>query len=238
MGKLIKLQVRNIFHNKVFYICTGITLLLSVIITYIGSLLTKEVSTTTALGEAITTITTGVDMLGMIFITILCTFDFSEGTVKNIISRGYTKVQFLFSKYIASLIGILVMDLIIIVVQFILYTKNGLGYEANMPLLLLFGLLKIVVYTVFYGTMAFVLEKTSSGIIANLFLPNIFSLIIATADSNLKVNMSKYWIDNVSSKFIQKPVVSNLGFPLIMYLLYIVIFISIGIYFTKNKDVK
>ena len=238
MKRLIKLQLRNIFHNKVFYVCTGISLLLTVVFVFVGSLISKDSSTTTVLQGAIGTINSGVDTLGMIFITIFCTFDFSEGTAKNIIARGYTKVQFLFSKYIASLIGILAMDLILIIVQFILYFKNGLGYEASMPLQLFVGMFRIVAYTVLYGTVAFILEKTSSAVIANLFAPNVLSLALITADTNLKVNMSKYWIDSVATKFVDKPIMANAGFPLVMYIIYIVLFVLIGIYFARGKDIK
>ena len=35
MGKLIKLQLRNVFHNKLFYVCTGIMILLSPVVTFL-----------------------------------------------------------------------------------------------------------------------------------------------------------------------------------------------------------
>ena len=50
-----------------------------------------------------------VSIIGMLFITIFCTFDFSEGTTKNIIGRGYSRIKLLISKYIGSFIGIITL---------------------------------------------------------------------------------------------------------------------------------
>ena len=241
MNKLLKLQLRNIFHNKLFYICLGISLLLNVVVAYTASLLIKSLSpsaATTAMQGAVGIITGGVDIVGMIFITLVCTFDFTEGTTKNIIARGYSKVQLLFSKYIASLIGMLAIILISAIISFILYAKNGIGFESVMGLQLVVAIFSILAYTVFYGTLAFVLEKNSSAIIANMFAPQIVMLLFSVADSNLKTNMSKYWIGNVADTFTKKPTVANMGFPIIMYTAYIALFIVIGIYLTKRKEIK
>lgn len=238
MNRLVKLQLRNIFHNKLFYVCLGISLLINIGVTYVSEIIAKTPTSTTAMTAVISQFTSGVDIIGMVFITIFCTFDFSEGTTKNIIARGYTKTQLLFSKYIASLIGILTMILLMSVLSFILYIKNGLGFEANMGNQFIVALFSILAYTVFYGTIAFTLEKTSSAIIANMFAPNIFALILGLADSNLKVNMTKYWISNVGTTFSNSPTLTNMTFPIIMYIIYIVVFSFIGIYIAKNKEIK
>jgi len=239
MRRLIKLNLRNIFHNKLFYVCLGLSLLLNVGVSFLSEVLFKSVGVNTKALESLTSVfTSGVDIIAMIFITLYCTFDFSEGTTKNIIARGYSKTKLLISKYIASLIGVLAIILISATLSFVLYIKNGLGYNSSMPLSILVGIIGVVAYTILYATVAFSLEKTSSSIIANMFIPNIINLVIGIADSNLHAKMSRYWIDNVNNSFINNPTASNMIFPIVMYLIYIVILTFIGIQIAKNKEIK
>ena len=107
-----------------------------------------------------------------------------------------------------------------------------------MPLVLIFSLFKILSYTVLYATIAFILEKTSSAIIANLFFPSIVSLALDLADSKLHANISKIWIDNIGTKFLEKPILSNMSMPIIMYIIYIVLVAVIGIQIVKVKEIK
>ena len=238
MNRLIKLQLRNIFYNKLFYVCLGINILLSPVITFVMSLTTKMVKTRPFLPEVQAFLTTEVGLISMLFITIFCTFDFMEGTAKNIIARGYSKTKFLLSKYIASLIGLFSMYGIIILVTFVLFIKNGLGYQSSMPIMLLFIVFNVVAYTIIYATISFILEKNSSAIIVNLFFPNIVMLVLNIVDSNLHANTSKYWIGNVGEKFLEKPIMSNLSFPLLMFLIYIIACILIGLYVARRKEIK
>ena len=238
MKRLVKLQVRNIFHNKLFYVCLILTLVLNNLGTFLLSVFGKDAGDVTIFGQITSLLTTGVDIIGMLFITIYCTFDFNEGTTKNIIGRGYSRIKFLFSKYIGSLIGIFSMELIVSVVIFLLYAKNGLGWESNMSLIMLVGIVKIITFTIVYSTIAFIVEKNSIAIIINLVLPNIITLLFGMSDSNLHTHMSKYWIENVGSKFASKATASNMGFPLIMYLVYTLIFVGLGMYFANRKEIK
>lgn len=238
MKRLIKLQVRNIFHNKLFYICLGIMVLMQVGFTFIGGLFIKTTAPVKVMPEIISMLAGATGIISTIFITVFCTFDFSEGTTKNIVARGYSKKKLLLSKYMGSLIGIFTMQVIMGILIFFMYIKNGLGYESTMLLSIIIYVIGIIAYTILYATLAFILEKTSSAIIANLFAPNILLIGIGIADTNLKTNISKYWIDNVSSTFLDKPTIGNMVFPIIMYIIYIVALTLLGIYSAKNKEIK
>ena len=238
MNRLIKLQLRNIFYNKLFYVCLILNLFMSPIVKFIMSLTTKTSSAVKVLPEFQSFISSEIGLISMLFITLFCTFDFTEGTVKNIIGRGYNVSKLLISKYIASFIGLLCTYGISFIVIFVLYIKNGLGYEASMPLVLTFSIFKILSYIVLYATIAFILEKTSSAIIANLFFPSIVSLALDLADSKLHANISKIWIDNIGTKFLEKPILSNMSMPIIMYIIYIVLVAIIGIQIVKVKEIK
>lgn len=238
MKRLIKLQVRNIFHNKLFYVCLAINLLMSPIAIFIMSLTSKLAPTTQVLSGIVDFLSSEVGIVSMIFITLFCTFDFTEGTAKNIVGRGYSVVKLLVSKYIASLIGLLCMYGIIILVFFVLFIKNGMGYEASMPLIFIYSIFSIIAYTVFYGTIAFILEKNSAAIIGNMFISNIISIVLGIVDTNLHINTSKYWIDNVGVKFLDKPVLNNIYMPIVMYIIYTVVVFIIGMKIVKEKEIK
>ena len=238
MKNLVKLQLRNIFHNKFFYVCLILSVALTEVFSFIETILSSTKDVRLVFPEIINSLTSEVGIIGMIFITLLCTFDFSEGTTKNIVGRGYSKIKLLLSKYIAALTGLFIMYGIQIILIFILFAKNGLGFDSNVPITLLFIIFKIVAFTIFYATIAFVLEKTSSAIITNLFLPNIATIVFGIVDKNLHMNISKYWIENVGLDFISTPALSNLAFPIIVYFIYVVLFAFIGCYITKGKEIK
>lgn len=238
MKRLIKLQVRTIFHNKLFYVCLALQLLTSPIITYIGSIATKIQLETKVFPQIMSFMTNELGIISTIFVALFCSYDFNEGIAKNIVARGYSKTKLLLSKYIASLIGLLTMYGITVLVIVALFFKNGMGYEPQMLLQLIHSAFSIIAYTVIYGTIAFLLEKNGSVIITCLFAPNIITLILGLADTNLHTNVSKYWIDNVAEKFTANPIIQNLTMPIIAYLIYIVATILITTQILKTKEVK
>ncbi|MBR2248160.1 MAG: hypothetical protein IKG58_03815 [Bacilli bacterium] len=238
MKKLVKLQVRNIFHNKLFYVCLILTLLTTNVITFLVSLFGKNAQTATVCSQIINLFNSEVSIIGMLFITIFCTFDFSEGTTKNIIGRGYSRIKLLISKYIGSFIGIITIDLISVIFIFLLYAKNGIGWDPSIGLVIPFSIIKIIAFITIYATIAFVFEKTSIAIVTNTVLPNMITLLFGMSDTNLHTHMSKYWIENVGEKFASKATIANMGFPLIMYVIYIVLFVGVGMYLTNKKDIK
>ena len=121
---------------------------------------------------------------------------------------------------------------------FVIYSKNGLGYDDSFPYTLINSIVSIIAYTIFFSTISFILEKNGTSIITCLFVPNIISLVLELIDSKLKLNISDFWIDNASTKFLQAKTLPNLTSSLIFYLIYIVIIIVIGTQILKKKEIK
>lgn len=236
MIRLLKLQLRNIFLNKLFYICLLLTIA-TPIVTLITVNSFKAISPK-VFPEIKSFLASEVGIVGVIFIAIFACLDFNEGTTKNIIARGYTRTQLLLSKYIATLIGLFIMYIVTIILTFIFFAKNGLGYESSMLYSFINSIVGIIAYTIFYTTMSFLLEKNGSAIIACLFIPNILSIGLGLIDSKLKLNISNYWIDNVSNQFLKKPTLQNLLWSILFYGIYIVAFSIIGTQILKKKEIK
>lgn len=238
MMRLIKLQLRNVFHNKLFYICLGLFLALSIAVPYFSATALKVNVPLKVLPQIGDFLSSELGIVTSIFVAIFCCLDFNEGTTKNIIARGYTRMQLLISKYLVSAISVFIMYGIAIVVMFILYSHNGIGYDSNMPLLFINYLFKIMASIIFYGTISFLLEKNSSAIIASIFIPTLIPAIIGFLDSNFKLKMSQYLLSNVTDILTKNPTIINLLYTIVIYLIYIFVFILIAKLILKKKEIK
>ena len=237
MGKLLKFNLRNIFHNKLIYICFALSVLLNQAFSFISALL-QGTNNLKIFPQIVTMIADEPSLISILFIVIFCCYDFSEDTTKNIIARGYSRTQLLFSKYISSLIGVFAMILASSLLTFILYIKNGFGYDASMVYPLLKNIVAIIAYVILYATIALLLEKNGVAISTVVLLPIFIPLILVAIDSNLKLHISKFWLDNVANTFDKNPTLGNLGLTVLYYLVYIVIFILIGTQLFRKKEIK
>ena len=237
MGKLIKLQLRNIFHSKLFYICLGLMILLGPIATMIVSNTLSEIVKVYGICDEILSILS-VGIIETVFIVLVSCSDYSDGTTKNIIARGYTRTQLLFSKYIAILISLIIMFSVTVLFCIILLYKNGFGYEKNMFYDLINHIVCIITYIVFYTTMAFLLEKNGSAIIACLFVPQLLPTIMSLLNKIIKFDFNKLWMEHGSDIFEKKPTLGNLGISVLYYFIYIIIFIIVGTQLLKRKEIK
>lgn len=236
MSKLLKLQLRNLFRLKSFYICTLLTFLLSPFITY---LISYGTSKTAAFPEIISFLESELGIVTVIFITLFTCFDFSEETTKNIIARGYTRKQLFLSKYIISLFAVFLMDLMVSFVVFILYIKGGIGFETSMIYNLIGYFFTVLAQTAVFVSLAFIIQKTGGAIIANIFIPMFVPLILMFVEAKFKLNVSDYWFDQIYTIASKKGAdLTNIGQSALLALIYILVFVILGIFVSKNREVK
>lgn len=237
MIRLLKLQLRNVFHQKLFYVCT-ILLMNSPLMNFIGSFQAESLENDQIFSQITSFLSSEVNLISIIFIALFSCFDFTEGTTKNIIARGYTRGEYLFSKYIVSIISLFIMYIMTIFFIFLLFANNGLGYQSNMLLLMAHSLISIVTHIILFVTLSVICEKNGSAIIACLFVPMLVPSFLDLIDSNLKINLSQFWLDNLSSRFISDPVFTNFCYSGSCYFIYLVLFIMIGYQIFKGKEIK
>lgn len=238
MNRLIKFQVRNMFKQKSFYVCLCLLILMGPILTFIGAFNTPNYETIKVMPQMVSLLSGEISLLSTIFIALFCCLDFNEGTTKNIIGRGYSRTQVLLSKYIVSLIGLFSVYIISFTVFFFLFGVNGLGFESAMIYSIINSIFRIIAYTIFFSTISFILEKNGSAIIACLFAPSIIQTLLSLIDSKLKIDISKYWITNVSNEFLSDSSLTNLNYSIIFYIIYVMIFVILGVYVAKKKEIK
>ena len=237
MRKLIKLQLRNIFHSKLIYICTTLIILLNPVATLVVSNSFSDIiKNTNICGEILSILSVGI--IETVFIVLVSCSDFNDGTTKNIIARGYTRNQLLFSKYIAILISLLFMHLAGILSAIILLFKNSFGYNTTILYQIINSVVSIIAYTIFYTTMSFLLEKNGSGIIACMFVPNLIPTALTLLNKIVPFNITKLWMEHGEEIFTEKPSLSTLGLSALYYVIYFIIFIIIGTQLLKRKEIK
>lgn len=226
------------FKQKSYYICLCLFILMEPILNFIGVFNTTNYQTMKTLPLIEDLLSGEISILSTIFISLFCCLDFNEGTTKNIIGRGYTKTELLFTKYITTLIGLFSFYIITSIITFCLFGLNGLGYENIMLYSIINSIARIIAYTIFFSTISFILEKNGISIIACIFIPSIIQTITLLIDIKLKTNISKYWITNISNEFLNNTNLTNLNYSIILYTIYIIIFIFLGIKIIKKREIK
>lgn len=243
MGNLLKFEFRKLFRQKSFYICGAILVGLIVLSTFTMNMLLNMNEAMAADGMAIemaadasmfnglymlTTSLAGSDysLVLSVFIALFVCADYTNGTLKNVLARGYGRISVYASKYIVSLIGATILAVFCWLAGFLSGTAFwGMGsFTADATAmkyvtLLLTQLLGVFAYTSLFFLIAVLLKKTGGAIAVGIILPLVIAMIIGMVDALLKKAefvVADYWLDNcfgeltvidVSSEIITRSVI-------------------------------
>ena len=116
--------------------------------------------------------------------------------------------------------------------------KYGIGFETNMIYSIIICLIAIVVLTIFYSTIAFVLEKNLIGILTIIFLPRVIDLSFLAIYNFFKVELDSYWITGILPKFLDNPTLGNMIQPIILFIIYLIIIVFVGNRIIWRKEIK
>lgn len=239
MGRLVKFQIGNMFKQKFYYLCLGWLIFMGPVIDFLHTVCTNKYETMQVLPQIVTCLSRAIWIFDeIIFVTLFCCLDFSNKTTKNIIGRGYSRTQLLISKYIGSLVGIFSFIIILFVVIFGLFGINGLGYDSKTLYMLIIYIMKSIACTIFYSTMATVLEKKSLSLIANLFVPSIFREALWFVCSKFNIDVRQCLMFNISFKFMNNLDLANMIYAIMICSVHIIVFIVLGISIIQRKEIK
>ena len=238
MSRLLKVYLRNIFKQKGYYVCTGISLLIGVIIPFIISLFIKSTDTITLASRIVDSFK--VDIIIVIYITLFVCSDFTDGTAKNFIARGYSRRQILYGKYLASLIAVGVYFLGCLAFTLAFFAKDGLNFTISDLYMILAAIATAVASTGLYVIVANTAEKVSTGIAVNIIMFSFFSLLLEGLTTLLKlnINLSNYWITGLTSLMGEKAVLVDLFKVICIAAVYLVLLFEISNFIIKKKEVK
>ncbi len=260
MRKLLKFELFKLRKHKSLYICSAIILaglLLSVLASFaltkaLGNFIEEEIPLPTAIDTVLSAVSASdFTLIVSIFIALYVCGDYSQKTIKNIYSRGFSRSHVYFSKLIICIAYVVVM--FVITEVFSLAIGSALfGFEpqgGKVFWLLLGQLFVCIASASFCYAIATVIKKTGVVLAIVILVPVALTVILTLVDTLIKVNMkdflntesfalSDYWLDGMlvvlsdTAVSVTKTVVSC-----ILPVIYAVVFLTAGYMFNRNTEV-
>ncbi len=247
MIKLLKFEWRKLLRQKSLYICFGIGLLVTVLFISLGKILAERIGfelNGSAVESMLIVISESgfVSLLG-IYLAIFACHDFANQTIKNIYARGYSRTMVYFTKYLVSLGVTLAMALLYMVFSFlyclVLALPVGTLTAAVFGTLALQLWVLVGMHGLFFG-IGMMLGKTGGSVALNLFgisfgfsilelVFQIFDIKFSILDYNLEVVLSNL----ITTEFSQGVLLRSLLLPLV----YGVVFVGLGYWLNRRRDV-
>lgn len=209
MFKLTVFEFRKLLQSKSLYICSGLLAVLSAFSIYTTKLMQDgvDVADPTLCGlnnlmEALPTsmITT---FLG-IFIALFVCEDYTSGTIRNVLTRGFSRFSVYLSKYFAVLAATVLMSVICCAACFIagtiIWGAGDAAFGSEQVKILLCQLVVIVAYASLFFALSSILQKTGGAIALCIVLPMVLTVVLKLADTALaerEIELSHYWLSKL-----------------------------------------
>lgn len=248
MGKLLKFEFRKITRQKSFYICFGIALLILALSAVILKAAVNEAGSTEVFSPvsfSLTALTSSSFTLVLgIFVALYCCADYSDNTLKNIYSRGYTRAQVYFAKYLVSLLLSLAVAILFFLWAFIFGKKFGNTEEAVTQEFIISVVCQLVIvagYHAVYFSLAMIIGKVGGSVAVNLVGPMLVITVLTLLTSLLKIEnltLNSYWLDAPMSSLSQGAAESSLFLKsIVMSVIYAGIFVAGGYFLNRKKEI-
>ncbi len=181
-----------------------------------------------------------------VFISIFVCSEFEEGTIKNIISRGYGRYKIYISKYISSMVGVCVIFAAVHISMFIVASilwKPG-NMDRNLEMILYY-LAAYLAYATIYFFLAMVFAKFGLSITIGIVGPTFVNITVSVLNMLLKLDnpkISDFWIDGFMSDianigYFESPDSTRLTVILIGSIIYLVVFFLMGMLVNRKREV-
>lgn len=261
MNRLLKSDFYRLFKSKSYYICTAVALFLMALNIFLTDYIVKTAGKENPMystfpykdgisfGISIFT-DTNLLMITSIFIAIYITAEFSHGTMKNAVSKGFNKFQIYFSKlitmtvatflaFVVNFIGAVISCTIItgtvgdLTGEYVAYIFRTIGIELLLSVALTSVLVMIaMVFRNLGGAIAVnIIGVFSFGTLIFTALEFLFDGKIKFTDFSLMKNIQFYAIN-------QSPAGSDYLRSVIVGLVFLAITCAFGNFVFKKADVK
>ena len=208
MAKLLSFEFRKMFRQKSFYICLGIALFMGVVTlrTFSKNSFSEYdalMSLVKAYGNCSLT------MLFGIFAAIYVCDDYSAGTIRNIVTRGYTRTGVYFAKLITLCFGAILMLLTCWIVSAI----AGIAFFGSSTSVLNAAFIKslaaqfilFIAYACIFNAICSALQKTGISVAVCIILPLAVTMILTFVQITFagkggildNSNLQQYWLDDL-----------------------------------------
>lgn len=220
MGRLFRFELRKLSRQTSFYVCLAVLLG----VTFLGIFSTWSVMRLTqsqlgveldlglldlfgdsdrfsGRGYLLTALNgNNLTLLLGIFAALFVCSDFTGGTAKNVIGRGYRRTGFTAAKQGVTALGTLAFCLIACGTSFVAgtaYFRLGDKWQAADIRQILIQILVILAYASFFTFISFLFRKSGAAIALNIMAPSVISLILSIIDiftEKKEIFLSRYWL--------------------------------------------
>lgn len=262
MGNLLHFEFRKLFRQKSFYIC-GAVLLVMVIISVLSVDYAMKISadmakTNSTLSSAIsgnieltglyclmTMLSgSGIAMILAIFVPLFVCGDYSNGTIKNVIAKGYPRTRLFAAKYIVSVVAAVVMSILCWLTAFLTGTALagiGSGWNASILLPLLAQLIVVCSYVSLFFMISVLIKKTGAVLAVGIVAPMVITLLISFLDyiiNSKSFKIADYWLSgtfaNVSAMSVANDILIR---SFISAGIYLIVPVVIGLFVFRKSEV-
>ena len=213
MKRLLQFELRKLLHAKSLFICVGIVFVLSMLNVVLYRVMISlsitmsgnvgdigQVLIPNSAGDWLATCigSSSFNTVIPIFVVIFVCEDYTQKTIKNVYSQGYTRTQVYFAKSIvvliaatASFILTLLFNLVIALIAF------GSFGDAPSFFILFDQYLVALCYVALVLFTAFAFKKLALPILLLLFAPGAVSIVLSILDLIIKsesFSLGDYWI--------------------------------------------
>ena len=209
MFKLLNFEFRKLIRQKSFYICIAAMLALLVGSAYTTELMTAKsgvedpsLSGISYLMEAISG--SALSAVLAVFIPLFICEDYASGTIRNIITRGFSRLEMFIAKLIAVLAATVLMTAVCLAAAYLVGTAFWVAGEPSLGSeqikILLCQLAVIAAYATMFFAISSMLQKVGGSIAICLILPMAAVILLSLADAALaerEIEPSGYWIENL-----------------------------------------
>ncbi len=254
MKRLLNYEFRKLIRQKSLYIFSAILVAMSIL----SLILNKVVADNFAdLGELAgldgaffsasysvlnAMVNSSFFMIAGIFIALFVCSDFSSQIVKNVYSRGYSKEQVFFAKYIASQVAVTAMFFVVLILSFLggIVIFQDLGrIDGKFFLLVLGQWIACLGYGAFVFSFCMILRKTGSSIAIAIVGTTAITLLLSLVDALLQIDTSltDFWLDGLVIQLADTTVgFDTIGICLGVSVGYIAIFTALGWLVDRKKE--
>ena len=251
MLQLIKFEFRKIFRSKYMYIIFGIGLVVTLLtVSLIGftNAMLEELGQPTVpysgyyAGKS--ALTSAFALMTGIFVGIFACEDFSQGTNKNIIGKGYNRLSLFYSKYIVSLILCVGYAIILVLLSlglgYAIYGDGGMSVDDNVAVIFICQLVCVIAYHAFFFAVSYSLARTAPAIVINIVVPSVLEIIIAIIDiliNSEEFLLANFVIDGALANLSATYTNTDIILPSMLVLVgYIALSNGLGILFARKKQ--
>lgn len=266
MKKLLQFEFRKLFRQTSLYVCLAVAILLVLLnesIPLIMESFTQSSGNVEVSGIVISTEYFGIksllaglmecsfELLAAILVSINVCSDYTQNTIRTVITKGYTKTQIFIAKYIVNAVQCLLLLFASSLTAFIFGTIAGSVGEfeiGNFLLLYLSQILVVIGYTSFFFLIAILLRKNAASIALGIIIPTFSSIGIAVGSLLLNhygiedFEFSNVFISshiNTTSTYLSNfdDLMTVFTSAAIVSVIYLFVDLLLGWFCTRNREV-